>query len=77
MSTMDDKIKEVFNSVFQVSPEAVSDSLSPQDVSGWDSLGHIRLVTELQEQFGVELEVDEIMLMENVAAIKKILAARG
>lgn len=73
---MDDKIRQVFNSVFQVAPEQVSDTLSPQDVSGWDSLGHVRLVTALQEQFGLEFEVDEIMRMENVAEIKKVLAAR-
>jgi len=74
---MDRRIAEVFSEVFQVPPEQVTDSLSPQDVTGWDSLGHVRLVTQLQEQFGVEFDVDEIMRMENVAEIKKILAARG
>ena len=74
---MDEQVKQVFSSVFQISPEQVSDVLSPQDVPGWDSLGHVRLVTALQEQFGVEFEVDEIMRMENVAEIKKILATRG
>jgi acyl carrier protein len=74
---MDQRIAEAFNAVFQISPEEVTDSLSPQDVTGWDSLGHVRLVTQLQEQFGVEFEVDEIMRMENVAEIKKILVARG
>jgi acyl carrier protein len=73
---MDQRIAEVFNAVFEVSPEQVTDSLSPQDVAGWDSLGHVKLVTQLQEQFGLEFEVDEIMRMENVAEIKKILAAR-
>ncbi|MGO9085604.1 MAG: acyl carrier protein [Candidatus Sulfotelmatobacter sp.] len=73
---MDQRIAEVFSAVFQVSPEQVTDSLSPQDVTGWDSLGHVRLVAQLQEQFGVEFEVDEIMRMENVAEIKKIVSAR-
>lgn len=73
---MDQRIAEVFNAVFQVSPEQMADSLSPQDVTGWDSLGHVQLVTRLQEEFGVEFEVDEIMRMESVAEIKKILAAR-
>ena len=74
---MDQRIAEAFNAVFQISPEEVTDSLSPQDVTGWDSLGHVRLVTQLQEQFGVEFEVDEIMRMDNVGEIKKILVARG
>lgn len=73
---MDQRIAEVFSAVFEVSAERVTDSLSPQDVTGWDSLGHVRLVTQLQEQFGLEFEVDEIMRMENVAEIKKILAAK-
>jgi acyl carrier protein len=73
---MDQRIAEVFNTVFQVSPEQMTDSLSPQDVTGWDSLGHVRLVTQLQDEFGVEFEVTDIMRMENVAAIKKILSER-
>lgn len=74
---MDQKIAEVFDTVFQVSPEQINDSLAPQDVTGWDSLGHVRLVGQLQEQFGVEFEVDEVMRMENVGEIKKILAAKA
>lgn len=74
---MDQRIAEVFNAVFQLPPEQLTDALTPQDVAGWDSLGHVRLVTQLQEQFGVEFEVDEIMRMETVGEIKKILAARA
>ena len=74
---MDDKIRTVFNSVFQIPPDQVQDSLSPEGVPGWDSLGHIRLVTALQELFGIEFEVDEIMRMETVAEIKKIISARS
>jgi acyl carrier protein len=74
---MDQRIAEIFNTVFQFPPEQFADSLTPQDVAGWDSLGHVRLVTQLQEQFGVEFEVDEIMRMETVGAIKEILATRA
>jgi acyl carrier protein len=74
---MDQRIADVFQTVFQLPPEQLTDALAPQDVSGWDSLGHVRLVTQLQEQFGVEFEVDEIMRMETVGEIKKILSARA
>lgn len=74
---MDQRIAEVFNTVFQLPPEQLTDALTPQDVAGWDSLGHVRLVAQLQEQFGVEFEVGEIMRMETVGEIKKILAARA
>ena len=73
---MDQRIAEVFNTVFQVPPDQITDALSPQDVTGWDSLGHVRLVTQLQERFGVEFDVEEVMKMENVGEIRKILASR-
>jgi acyl carrier protein len=73
---MDQRIAEVFNAVFQFPPEQMHDALTPQDVSGWDSLGHVRLVAQLQEQFGLEFEITEIMRMETVGAIKAIIAAR-
>jgi acyl carrier protein len=76
-AVMDQKIAEAFNVVFEVPVDQVTDALTPQDVTGWDSLGHVRLVNQLQEQFGLEFEVDEVMRMENVGEIKKILAARA
>lgn len=54
-----------------------AEALTPDDVEGWDSLGHLRLVTALQERFGIEFDVDEIMEMENVGRIRGLLVARG
>lgn len=74
---MDEKIKRAVASTFGLPLDEISDSLSPEEVRGWDSLGHLRLVMALQESFGIEFEVDEIMNMENVAKIKEIVARRG
>ena len=68
---MDDENQTSVYTVFQISPELVSDSLSPEGVRGWDSLGHMRLVMALQEESGVEFEVDDIMRMENVGEIRE------
>jgi acyl carrier protein len=73
---MDEKIGRAFFSAFGVTAEEFSDALSPEQVKGWDSLGHLRLVMALQEEFGVEFEVDEIMRMESVAKIRTIIAER-
>jgi acyl carrier protein len=72
--TLDKKVEEIFASTFGISPDQLSDSLSPDDVKGWDSLGHLRLVTALSEEVGCDFEVQEIMEMENLAKIKEIVA---
>jgi acyl carrier protein len=71
MSAVVDKVKAAFVSAFNVDAEKFNVEMMPEDVQGWDSLGHLTLVTALQEQFGVEFEVNEVMDMDSV---KKIVA---
>jgi acyl carrier protein len=74
---MHDKLKTIFAETFALNGDGFADSLSPDNVPGWDSLGHLKLVAAIQEAFAVELEVDDIMRMENVASIKEVLSSRG
>jgi acyl carrier protein len=66
-----EKVKSAFVEAFAVDPSTFTVEMLPEDVQGWDSLGHLRLVTALQEHFGVEFEVNEVMDMDSV---KKIVA---
>lgn len=68
-----DLVRRAFHEAFQVAPEQLQTSNSPADIDGWDSLGHVKLVGLLEEASGVQFEVDEIMDMEDVAAIVHIL----
>lgn len=74
---MEEKLRNAFQVAFEIGPDQFSEDLSPDGIPGWDSLGHLRLVNALQEQFGFEFEVEEIMAMENLAAIRSVLQARG
>lgn len=74
---IDEKLKALFIQTLAIKEEDFSNSLAPEGVAGWDSLGHLKLVAALQQAFGVELEVDEIMRMEDVGTIKQILKDRG
>jgi acyl carrier protein len=71
------RLEEVFAEVFRLNVAQVDDSLTPEHVRGWDSLGHLRLVTVLEESFGVAFEGDDVMEMESVGKIREILAKRG
>lgn len=70
-TTVVDKVKAAFEVAFGFDGEKFSVDLLPEDIQGWDSLGHLSLVTALQDQFGVEFEVNEVMDMDSV---KKIVA---
>ena len=50
---------------------------TPEKVPNWDSLGHMNLVAQLEAEFGLQFEVDEIMEMSSAAKIIEILRANG
>ena len=66
----------IFEEVFQHT-ETLTPSTSPDDVSRWDSLQHIALVRCLEETFGIQLSMDEMMEMRSVGDIENVLRRHG
>jgi acyl carrier protein len=70
------KVQEAFKAVFDVDPQSVTLKTSAGDIPGWNSLGHLSLTTHLEEMFGFTFDVDELMEMENVGEIVRIISAK-
>lgn len=77
MSAYLDKLQQAFNSCFDTPKEVVTSEATPDDIEGWDSLGHAMLCAQIEEQFAIELDIDEMMAMDSVAAIIKVLTNKG
>ena len=58
-------------------PARFSAATVPDDVKKWDSIGHMSMVAAMEDKFGVQFEVDEIMEMIDVNKILEILATKG
>jgi acyl carrier protein len=74
---MEQRLRQVFAEVFKIDPGRVTDTLSPDDVKGWDSLGHLGLVNALEAAFNITFEDGDLTEMENVGRIKEVLRLRG
>jgi len=48
-----------------------------QAVEGWDSVGHMQLMTELEEVFGIALEMDDILDFSSFEKGMEILRKYG
>jgi citrate synthase len=58
-------------------PADINDTSSPENVSEWDSLGHVTLIIQLEAAYGVSFSPDETMAMTSVGAIKEALQMHG
>jgi len=70
------KVQEAFKATFDIDPKSVTLETKAEDVSGWDSVGHLSLAANLEEAFGISLDVDDLMEMESVSQIVRIIDAK-
>ncbi len=69
-------VQAAFKSAFDVDPQSVTLETTASDIPGWDSVGHLSLAGTLEETFGISLDVDDLMEMENVREIVRIVSAK-
>jgi len=73
-----EKINKVLRDVFDLKiTEDINDDMGPDEIEAWDSLGHVELITSLEEVFDISLDVVDISRMYTVGGIKKIVGKYG
>jgi acyl carrier protein len=55
-----EKYDKAFIESFAVEKEKLK-GLKYQDISAWDSIGHMQLMAELEDEFEIELDIDDII----------------
>lgn len=63
----------VFKDLFEVTDE-VAVSLKYQEIEAWDSVGHMNLIAQIEDAFGIEMEADDIIEFSSFGIGKEILA---
>ena len=76
-STIYLRLTEIFRDIFDDDSIAVTPRLSANDVDGWDSLTHIRLMLTVEKTFKVRFSTSEIGKMETVGDLVTIIKARS
>ena len=55
-----EKYTKVFQDAFNISKEKAI-KLKYQSIKGWDSVGHMQLMSALEDEFEIELDTDDII----------------
>jgi len=69
-------VQQAFKGAFDINPQLVTMNTTASDISAWDSVGHLSLAGNLEEVFGISLDVDELMEMESVRQIVRIISTK-
>ena len=74
---MDEKVEGLLAEVLQIPAAKITDDLAMKDLDAWDSLKHMELVVSLEQSFDIQLSFDDIIAMQSVGAIKRVLRERS
>ena len=72
---MEEKVLEILKNVFEL--DTVDETCSQTTCEKWDSMGQLNLVVELESEFDVTLEPEEIGEMKSFEDIMNILKTKG
>jgi acyl carrier protein len=63
------RLQKVFQTVFNVDPDTITPDTTKDDVDGWDSLGHLRLMMAVEKEFGIKFTTEQVVGIERVGNI--------
>ena len=71
-----EKLTKTFRSTFDDDNLIITDDLTAKDVDNWDSLTHMILISEVENEFGIKFKLKDLNKMKNVGALIEIIISK-
>lgn len=71
-----EKYNEIFKSTLNVSEQELNEKLVYQEVPEWDSVGHMNLISALEDEFDIMFDTDDIIDFSSYAKGMDILKSK-
>lgn len=71
------RLIETMRDVFDVDDLEFRDSMTADDVEGWDSLTHVRFLIAVEKEFGLRFTSSEIDGFKNVGEVVDVIVQRA
>ena len=76
MTDFEDKLLDILSKVFLLDKDKITDDLRRKDFEPWDSMNHLILVSEIENEFEIFFEDEEVVELWTVGDIKKVLSSK-
>ena len=68
-----ERLNSIISKVFKIDESEIKDDYGPEDIAKWDSLGQLALISEIETEYRLIFEIDEIFEIMIIGDIKRIL----
>ena len=74
MSSNESILKQIFIDVFpDVDESSFNWDKKQNDYENWDSFAHLRIISEIEEKFTIQLDVEDVIYINNASGFLKII----
>ena len=70
------ELREIFCDVFDRDEIELTPSTTADDIEGWDSLAHLRIMMSVERAFQVRFSAAEVAALRNVGDLAEMIAVR-
>lgn len=70
---MNDRLEKIIRVAFKIKDGSLDLNWTSDDIEAWDSVGHLNLILELEKEFGVKFEIEEMFDLVKLGDIETIL----
>ena len=70
------RLTKIFHRIFSDDSIILLDELTANDVNNWDSLTHMILISEIEQDFNIKFKLKELNKMKNVGVLIEIIASK-
>jgi acyl carrier protein len=64
--SINDKVKQIIISILGINEDEYSDELAIGDIPEWDSINHVLLIQQIEEDFEISIDVTDAIDIEDV-----------
>ncbi len=66
-------MKKIFKDALELNDYNLELTSSYEQVPGWDSLGHMKIISQIEEKLKLEFEIDEIVGVNTVGKLIEMI----
>lgn len=74
---MDIRLEKVIRTVFEIPSDTIDENWTSENIPDWDSVGHLNLIMEIEKEFNIKVEIEEMFEIEKLGDITPILLEKN
>jgi acyl carrier protein len=77
VTKLNERLEKVIREVFPIEGDIIDENWTSDDIPDWDSVGHLNLIMEIEKEFDIKIEIEEMFEVEKLGDITTILKKRN